>query len=272
MLSVEYAVSREDMPLVLYEFGALQAHLLIISIDALESTGWDVAPSSQMMYHCGMEHSVLIAPSILSADFGQFREAVQDIADAHGDWIHVDVMDNHFVPNLTFGPKVVADLKRHTSLPMDVHLMTERPESLFEECAHAGADHVTFHIEASVHAHRALQQIRDLGLKAGISLVPSTPASAISAILPYVDIVLVMTVNPGFGGQSYIDSMTDKVREIRDRRDSAGHDFHIVVDGGINEDTATTARSAGANVLVTGSRFFKAEDKAGLVSQLRSLV
>ena len=214
--------------------------------------------------------TTLIAPSILSADFGNFRQGVRDIEQSGADWIHVDVMDNHFVPNLTFGPQVVAALRGDTSLPMDVHLMTERPDSLFQACADAGADHVTFHIEAAVHAHRMIYAVKDLGMKAGISIVPSSPVTLIETILEDVDIVLVMTVNPGFGGQSLVPATLEKTQQLKQLRAERGLDYHIVVDGGVSAATAGRFRDAGADVLVTGSAFFAEVNKSSFVEGLRN--
>ena len=211
----------------------------------------------------------IVAPSVLSADFSRLGEAVAEIRASTAEWVHLDVMDGAFVPNLTFGPKTVADLRPLSEAVFDVHLMTERPEALVVPFAEAGADYITFHIEAGVHAHRIVQTIRDLGKKPGISLVPSTPISALEEILPFVDLVLVMTVNPGFGGQKLIPACLDKVRRLERIRVESGLSFLISADGGLNEKNAASAREAGVDVLVAGSAFFGARDKAAVVKALR---
>jgi ribulose-phosphate 3-epimerase len=209
----------------------------------------------------------IIAPSVLSADFGALGEGVRLIEGAGAQWIHMDVMDGHFVPNLTFGPKAVADIKARTALDLDVHLMIEKPELSVDQYLDAGADWLTFHIEACTHAHRLIQRIRQRGRKAGISLVPSTPVSAIAEILGDLDLVLVMSVNPGFGGQSLIPRCLDKIRELDRLRRAQGMDFLISIDGGVNDKTLEAVCDSGVEVMVAGSAFFGHADPATLVRE-----
>ncbi len=212
---------------------------------------------------------VLIAPSVLSADFGHMADAVRLVEAGRGDWVHLDIMDGSFVPNLTFGPRMVADLRPHTRLPFDVHLMIVNPQNFVEEFARAGADHITFHLEAVVHAHRLIASIRELGRKPGVSIVPSTPAQFLSEVLPLVDVVLVMTVNPGFGGQELIEGTLEKVRWLRDEKRRNGHHYWIEVDGGVNRTTSRKVIEAGAEVLVAGSAVFQSPDPADEIRALR---
>ncbi len=208
-----------------------------------------------------MGRLIKIAPSILAADFAALGEAVRVAEAAGADLIHVDVMDGHFVPNLTIGPPVVAALRRVTRLPLDVHLMIEAPERLLEAFARAGADYLTVHPEASVHLHRTLQQIRALGVRAGIALNPATPETALQYVMPLLDMVLVMSVNPGFGGQAFLPEVLPKLRTIRAWLDAAGReDVLLAVDGGIDRNTASEVVAAGANVLVAGTAIFAAPE------------
>jgi ribulose-phosphate 3-epimerase len=209
------------------------------------------------------------APSILSADFSELGSAVERVHRAGADWLHLDVMDGSFVPNISFGPKLIADLRPLSDLPFDVHLMIDEPEQYLDQFIDAGADYLTFHLEAAVHAHRLIQRIHGRGVRAGISIVPSTPARDLEMLLPFLDLILVMTVNPGFGGQKMIPECLEKVRYLKSVKEEHGFSYLLSVDGGVNSSTAERVREAGTEVLVSGSSFFKAEDPAREVRLVR---
>ena len=217
-----------------------------------------------------MSHPIRIAPSILSADFARLGEEIAAITKAGADLVHVDVMDGHFVPNLTIGPAVVKAIRPHTTLPLDVHLMISNLD-LIPEFAKAGADIITVHAEATPHLDRAIAQIKSLGKRAGVSICPATHESAIEYVMNEVDLVLVMTVNPGFGGQSFLPSQLPKIAQIREWIDASGRDIMLEVDGGINAHTAREVIAAGADVLVAGSAVFtgNANDYAKNIEVLR---
>lgn len=212
--------------------------------------------------------AVKIAPSILSADFARLGEEIRAIEAAGADYVHVDVMDGHFVPNLTFGPPIISSIRKTTALPFDVHLMIDPAQPYLETYAQAGADIITVHAEADKHLDRSLQVIRNAGKKAGVSLNPATPESAIEYLLDKLDLVLVMSVNPGFGGQSFLASQVEKIRRLRAM--IGERPIELEVDGGINPETAGEVVAAGANVLVAGSAVFKGDDYAANIRAIRA--
>lgn len=212
---------------------------------------------------------VKIAPSILSADFSMLADEIRKVEQAGADMIHIDVMDGHFVPNLTFGPPVVAAIRKVTKLPFDVHLMVTNPQDLIDSFINAGADIITIHAETAPHLHRLLQTIKDKGVKTGVSLNPSTPLCCVKEVLSNTDMVLLMSVNPGFGGQKFIPETVDKIKRLKQIIDQHNYRVDIEIDGGINQTTAAEVIAAGANILVAGSAVYGAPDIAEVIRTIR---
>lgn len=210
-----------------------------------------------------------IAPSILAADYANFAQELKRIDETSADYVHIDIMDGQFVPNISFGADVVASLRKHSKLVFDCHLMVVEPERYVDAFAQAGADIMTIHVEATKHIHGALQKIKKAGLKAGVVINPGTPVSALEPVLSLADQVLIMTVNPGFGGQAFIPEMLDKVKQVATWREEGGYAFDIEVDGGVDDKTIKACQEAGANVFVAGSYLFKASDLTSQVQTLR---
>ncbi len=212
----------------------------------------------------------IISPSILAADFANLQTEVEMLNQSQADWIHVDVMDGRFVPNISFGAPVCKAIHRHAAKPLDVHLMIVEPEKYVEDFAKAGADYITVHYEACPHLHRNIQQIKALGCKVGVSLNPHTPVSALKHVLPQLDLVLIMSVNPGFGGQKFIEFTYDKVRELRQMIDAHGANTIIEIDGGVTSTNARALVDAGANALVAGSFVFKSDNPSETITALKN--
>lgn len=212
---------------------------------------------------------IKIAPSVLSADFRNLEDQIKLVEKGGADWIHLDIMDGHFVPNITFGPLVVKAIRKLTRLPLDAHLMIENPDQYLEHFERAGVNRLTVHVETCPHLHRTIQWIRELGMNPGVTLNPSTPASSLKEIIPYVDLVLVMTVNPGFGGQKFIRSMLTKVRDLSALIKKSNPEVQLQVDGGVDETNCAELVDAGANVLVAGNSIFSKKNIPSAIRRLR---
>ena len=221
-----------------------------------------------------MKNNILISPSVLAADFSKLGDEVQSVSEMGADFIHLDIMDGHFVPNLSFGADIVRGIRPYSNLPFDVHLMITNPEIYISSYVDAGANLITVHPESTPHIHSVLQQIKKSGIKAGVALNPGTPIEVLDNIIDVIDLVLVMTVNPGFGGQSFLSSQLAKILKIRSIIDQENYSIDLSVDGGINSKTAALAIDAGANVLVAGTSIFKSKDKTYLesINRLRNIV
>jgi ribulose-phosphate 3-epimerase len=212
---------------------------------------------------------VKIAPSILSADFAKLGDEIKAVEQAGADYIHIDVMDGHFVPNITIGPLIVEAIRPITKLPLDVHLMIENPDQYIDAFANAGANYITVHVETCRHLHRTINHIKSFGIKAGVVLNPATPVESIQHVLGDIDMVLLMSVNPGFGGQKFIPEVLPKIRKVKEMADAKGLIIEIEIDGGVNPETAKLCIDAGANVLVAGSAIYNQEDYAKAISSIR---